>query len=141
MALTAYNGKSSSGGGQTQTLIDHTNTSGGVERIIISFIRTSPSSAVNGYFNVKWGNAGNLVDMKVTYSIAVGKNLAAGPYGYNNATYNIAQNYQGHSGGGGGDNGNLPTEVYIANGEKFVLTCYGQTHVQGYSILVIPEGG
>ncbi len=140
MALTAYNGKSSSSGGQSQTLIDHTNSSGGVERIIISFIRTSPDSAVNGYFNIKWGNASDLVDMKVTYHISSGKNLAAGPYGYNNNTYNIAQNYQGHSGGGGGDNGNLPTEVYIANGEKFVLTCYGASHVRGYSILVIPEG-
>ena len=36
MALTAYNGKSSSSGGQSQTLIDHTNSSGGVERIIIN---------------------------------------------------------------------------------------------------------
>ena len=140
MAITAYNGKSNTSGAQSQTLVNHTNSSGGVERVIISFIRTSPDSVVNGYFNIKWGNASDLIDLQVTYHISSGKNLAAGPYGYNNDTYNIAQNYQGHSGGGGGDNGNLPTEVYIANGEKFVLTCYGAGHVRGYSIVVIPEG-
>tara|TARA_E500000331_G_scaffold86704_1_gene82321 strand:+ start:114 stop:539 length:426 start_codon:yes stop_codon:yes gene_type:complete len=140
MATIAYNGKSNTSGAQTQTLVNHTNTSGGVERVIISFIRTHSHSAVNGYFNIKWGNASDLIDLKVIHHISSGKNLAAGPYGYNTDTYNIAQNYQGHSGGGGGDEGNLPTELYIADGEKFMLTSYGESHVKGYSILVIPEG-
>ena len=140
MALTAYNGKSNTGGSQIQTLVNHTNSSGGVERVIISFIRTYSNTAVNGYFNIKWGNASDLIDLKVIHHISSGKNLAAGPYGYNTDTYNIAQNYQGHSGGGGGDEGNLPTELYIADGEKFMLTSYGESHVKGYSILVIPEG-
>ena len=140
MATIAYNGKSNTSGAQTQTLVNHTNTSGGVERVIISFIRTHSHSAVNGYFNIKWGNASDLIDLKVIHHISSGKNLAAGPYGYNTDTYNIAQNYQGHTGGGGGDEGNLPTELYIADGEKFMLTSYGESHVKGYSILVIPEG-
>lgn len=140
MALTAYNGKGNPSGAQSQTLVNHTNSSGGVERVIISFIRTYSNTAVNGYFNIKWGNASDLIDLKVIHHISSGKNLAAGPYGYNTDTYNIAQNYQGHSGGGGGDEGNLPTELYIADGEKFMLTSYGESHVKGYSILVIPEG-
>ena len=140
MATIAYNGKGNPSGAQSQTLVNHTNSSGGVERVIISYIRTHSSTSVNGYFNIKWGNASDLVDLQVTYHVSSGKNLAAGPYGYNNATYNIAQNYQGHTGGGGGDTGNLPTELYIANGEKFMLTSYGESHVKGYSILVIPEG-
>ena len=140
MALTAYNGKGNPSGAQSQTLVNHTNSSGGVERVIISFIRTYSNTAVNGYFNIKWGNASDLIDLKVIHHISSGKNLAAGPYGYNTDTYNIAQNYQGHSGGGGGDEGNLPTEIYIADGEKFMLTSYGESHVKGYSILVIPEG-
>ena len=139
MALTAYNGKGNPSGAQSQTLVNHTNSSGGVERVIISFIRTYSNTSVNGYFNIKWGNASDLIDLKVIHHISSGKNLAAGPYGYNTDTYNIAQNYQGHSGGGGGDEGNLPTEIYIANGEKFMLTCYDNAHVKGYSIVVIPE--
>ena len=140
MALTAYNGKGNPGGGQTQTLIDHTNTSGVVERVIISYIRTSPSQSQNGYMNIQWGNASDLIDLQVTYHISSGKNPALGATGYNTAVYQNAGNYMGHTGGGGGVTGNLPTELYIADGEKFMLTSYGQSHVKGYSILVIPEG-
>lgn len=140
MALIAYNGKSNISGAQTQTLVNHTNTSGGVERVIISFIRTHDHTPTNGYFNIKWGNASDLIDLQVTYHISSGKNFAGGATGYNTAVYQNAGNYMGHTGGGGGDNGNLPTELYIADGEKFMLTCYDNAHVKGYSILVIPEG-
>ena len=140
MATIAYNGKSNTSGAQTQTLVNHTNTSGGVERVIISFIRTHDHTPTNGYFNIKWGNASDLIDLQVTYHISSGKNFAGGATGYNTAVYQNAGNYMGHTGGGGGDNGNLPTELYIADGEKFMLTCYDNAHVKGYSILVIPEG-
>ena len=139
MALTAYNGKSNTGGSQIQTLVNHTNSSGGVERVIISFIRTHDSSPANGYFNIQWGNASDLIDLQVTYHISSGKNPALGATGYNTAVYQNAGNYMGHTGGGGGVTGNLPTELYIANGEKFMLTSYGESHVKGYSIVVIPE--
>ena len=140
MALTAYKGKGNPGGAQTQTLIDHTNTSGVVQRVIISYIRTSPSTSVNGYMNIKWGNASDLIDVKVTESTAVGKNLAASPHNYSSVPYSPAQNFQGAGFAGGGNTSNCPTEVYIAEGEKFIITCYGPNHVLGYSILVITEG-
>ena len=140
MATIAYNGKGNPSGAQSQTLVNHTNSSGGVERIIISFIRTHDSSPVNGYFNVKWGNASDLIDLQVTYHVASGKNTALGATGYNTAVYQNSGNYMGHTGGGGGENGNLPTELYIADGEKFMLTSYGSSHMKAYSILVIPEG-
>ena len=139
MATIAYNGKGNPGGAQTQTLINHTNSSGGVERVIISFIRTMSSTEVNGYFKIKWGNASDLIDLKIIYHTASGKNTALGATGYNTAVYQNSANYMGHTGGGGGDEGNLPTEIYIANGEKFMLTCYDPGHVKGYSIVVIPE--
>tara|TARA_Y100001970_G_scaffold97854_1_gene123072 strand:- start:18 stop:443 length:426 start_codon:yes stop_codon:yes gene_type:complete len=139
MATIAYNGKCNPSGAQSQTLIDHTNSSGGVERVLISYIRTSPSTSVNGYMNVRWGNASDLIDVKVTESTAVGKNLAASAYNYSGDVYNPAQNYQGAGFAGGGTLSNCPTEVYIANGEKFELSCYGQNHILAYSILVIPE--
>ena len=140
MALTAYNGKSNPSGVDNQTLVNHTNSSGGVERIIISFIRTHDSTPVNGYFNIKWGNASDLVDLQINYHVSSGKNYAGGATGYNTAVYQNTGNYMGHTGGGGGTTGNLPTELYIANGEKFMLTSYGSNHMKGYSILVIPEG-
>ena len=140
MATIAYNGKSDSSGAQTQTLVNHTNSSGGVERVIISFIRTHSNTTVNGYFNIKWGNASDLIDLQVTYHVASGKNAALGATAYNSAVYQNTGNYMGHTGGGGGDTGNLPTELYIANGEKFMLTSYNPDHVKGYSILVISEG-
>tara|TARA_B100001029_G_scaffold132266_1_gene111138 strand:+ start:2687 stop:3112 length:426 start_codon:yes stop_codon:yes gene_type:complete len=140
MALTAYNGKSDPSGVDNQTLVNHTNSSGGVERIIISFIRTHDHSPVNGYFNIKWGNASDLINIQVTYHISSGKNTALGATGYNTAVYQNSGNYMGHTGGGGGENGNLPTELYIADGEKFMLTSYGSSHMKAYSILVIPEG-
>ena len=140
MATIAYNGKGNPSGAQSQTLVNHTNSSGGVERVIISFIRTHSNTTVNGYFNIKWGNASDLIDLQVTYHISSGKNFAGGATGYNTAVYQNAGNYMGHTGGGGGVTGNLPTELYIADGEKFMLTSYGQSHMKGYSILVIPEG-
>jgi len=139
MALTAYNGKGNPSGAQSQQLINHTNNSGGVERVIISYIRTSPSQSQNGYMNIQWGNASDLVDVKVTESTAVGKNLAASPHNYSSVAYSPAQNFQGAGFAGGGTLSNCPTEVYIANGEKFILDTYGPNHVQAYSILVIPE--
>jgi len=52
MTATVYNGKGNPSGAQTQNLINHTNNSGGVERVIISYIRTSPSTSQNGYMNI-----------------------------------------------------------------------------------------
>ena len=140
MALTAYNGKSDPSGVDNQTLVNHTNSSGGVERIIISYIKTHDHTPANGYFTIKWGNASDLISIQINYHLASGKNFAGGATGYNTAVYQNAGNYMGHTGGGGGENGNLPTELYNANGEKFMLSSYGSSHMKAYSILVIPEG-
>ena len=141
MAATVYN-LNSVGGASSGTLLNHQNTSGGNQRVIINYMRLDNNSA-NSYINIQFGSTSsgpnnNLCDCKVTYCQSFGKNAAYANQYYNSVAYD-GENWQGHSGAAGGEERNAPTEIMLANNEYFKITWTGSDCVKACNIVVIPE--
>ena len=138
MAVTAYNLKSTSS--SSGTLLNHQNTSGGVERVIINYIRTKDSSLANGYMNMQFGPSSDLINLQIAYSRAFGKNVAYIGEHTSSLVFQ-GQGWQGHSGVASNELTSAPTEIMLADQEYFKITWYGSYYIYGCNIVVIPEGG
>ena len=80
MAATVYSLNASSN--QSGTLLNHQNTSGGNQRVIINYIRMAKQTSTNGYMNILFGPSGDLSDLKISYCTAFGKHVACSYVGY-----------------------------------------------------------
>ena len=141
MAATVYN-LNNVGGSSTGTLLNHQNTSGGNQRVIINYIKMDNNSS-NSYIQIHFGSTSsgpnnNDCACKVEFCTAFGKNVAYATQFYNSESYND-HHWQGHSGATGGEDRNAPTEIMIANNEYFKITWVGSNSVQACNIVVIPE--
>lgn len=136
MTATVYSLNASSN--QSGTLLNHQNTSGGNERVIINYIRMKKQTAVNGYMELLFGPTNDLCNLKITYCTAFGKHVACSYDMYNNNGHN-GHKFQSHSGSGANEELNAPTEIMLADQEYFQITWYGPNFIQGCNIVVIPE--
>tara|TARA_X000000368_G_scaffold128387_1_gene100920 strand:- start:297 stop:719 length:423 start_codon:yes stop_codon:yes gene_type:complete len=140
MAATVYN-LNCVGGASSGTLLNHQNTSGGNQRVIINFIRLK-NDAGNAYIDIHFGSSSSgpngINDCKVAYCNSFGKNVAYATQLSNSQSFND-QNWQGHSGGTATTDRNAPTEIMLANNEYFKILWTGSDCVIASNIVVIPE--
>ena len=139
MAVTVYNRKSDSS--SSGTLINHQNTSGGAERVIINYLRLKDTTAQNGYIKFQFGPSSDLIDIQISWTTAFGKNVAYASQFYNSASYND-HHWQSNQGQGAGDINNAPTEIMLADQEYFKIYWQNKANlIEACNIVVIPEGG
>ena len=141
MAVTVYSLKNTNND-SSGTLLDHQNTSGGVERVIINYIRmksVNPSPILTFHF----GPSDALIEVDIQYVSAFGKNVAYATQMYQSLSHND-HNWQGTQGTTAGETHNAPTELMIADQEYFKITWEGNNNsplVKACNIVIIPESG
>tara|TARA_B100000214_G_C23600430_1_gene460443 strand:+ start:119 stop:529 length:411 start_codon:yes stop_codon:yes gene_type:complete len=135
MAATVYNLKSDAS--QSGQLLSHQNTSGQVERVIISYVRMREQTSQNGYINIKFGPNNDLIDCKLITCSAFGKNV--GYIGDSQAGVS-GQNMQGYGNASADELINAPTEIFLADQEYFKIDWYGPNYVLACNIVVVAEG-
>ena len=144
MTATIYNGRGPIGVTGDQTIVHHTNSSGGNERITINYVRFRDGSGGDRSAWFDWGDFSNSVGygtVEIRQVAAFGKyfgfaHTTGGSNGWGFGNYVMPR------GNGDTDRMDFPTDLFIANGDEFKFrVTYSDTNrwLEAYSIMVIPE--
>ena len=144
MAVTVYNLKSTSSA--SGWLLNHQNTSGAAERVIINYIKTTGGNVSAGLMQFYWGPSAtdtlsDFLTIQVDAVNSFGKNIAY----VGNVSQSVmfqGQNLELGSVGWQSQNRSAPTEIMLADQEYFKIYWGSKANfITACNIVVIPEGG